>query len=144
MRFAVDFEDEAVPLPAGTRTELLPTGDGAVSVFSDGRKVRGPNAATVKWAAPKGETEKRLVVDGADGGNLSGLKFSYAPKTGLFKGSFKVYVLETTGEKTKLRKLAAKVNGFVLSGIGYGTAEVKKAGVYPAGVLSESEEVGAE
>ena len=136
-RFAVDFEAGSAPLPAGTFVDLLPTGDGAVPVLSEGGRWRVAKAATVKWAAPKGETDKRLVVDGD--GNLSALKISYSPKSGTFKGSFKVYALETSGAKAKLKKLAAKVNGFVASGTGYGTAEVKKVGDYPVSVCQDAD-----
>lgn len=48
--------------------------------------------------------------------NLSGLKLSYTSKTGVFKGSFKVYAV--TGAD-KLKKYTFKVNGVVTGGIGY-------------------------
>ena len=134
--FDVKFEDGTGPLPAGTLANLLPTGDGAVSIWSDGGRWSAPKAATVKWAKPKGESEKKLVVNGDE--NLSALKISYSQKTGTFRGSFKIYALETAGAKTKLKKHVAKVNGIVASGVGYGEAEVKKVGVYPLEVNSAS------
>jgi len=130
--FAVDFESGTVPLPTGTFVELLPTGNNAVPFLSDGRKWLVARAATVKWTAPKGETDKRLFVVGD--GNLPALKVSYSPKAGTFRGAFKVYALETSGDKAKLKKHSAKVNGFVVSGIGYGSANIKKYGVYPVSV----------
>ena len=135
--FDVDFKGGMDLLPTGTLADLLPTGDGAVPVLSEGGKWRTAKAATVKWAAPKGEADKRLIVVGGEDGNLSALRIAYSPKAGTFSGSFKVYALEATGEKTKLRKHSAKVNGFVTSGIGYGTADVKKLGVYSASVRPE-------
>ena len=48
--------------------------------------------------------------------NLSGLKLSYAPKTGVFRGSFKVFALTNKG---KPKKYPFKVNGLVVDGIGY-------------------------
>lgn len=136
--FAVDFESGTVPLPTGTFVELLPTGGSVVPVLSDAGRWRVAKAAIVKWTAPKGEADKRLVVAGD--GNLSALKISYSSKAGTFKGAFKVYALETLGNKAKLKKYSAKVNGFVVSGIGYGSAYIKKYGVYPVSVHPESTE----
>ena len=48
---------------------------------------------------------------------------------GIFKGSFKVYALEGSGKKTKLKTYTVNVNGFVLDGVGYGTATCKKPAV---------------
>ena len=97
-------------------------------------------AASVKWAKPKKGAEvseyydaaagKDLVIDTTKGKtNLSGLKLTYTPKTGIFKGSFKVYALEGSGKKTKLKTYTVNVNGFVLDGVGYGTATCKKPAV---------------
>ena len=95
----------------------------------------------MKWAKPKkgaalpdiyyDETSgKGLIIDTSKGKtNLSGLKLTYTPKKGTFKGSFKVYALEGTGKKTKLKKYTVNVNGFVLDNIGYGKATCKKPAV---------------
>ena len=70
---------------------------------------------------------KDLVVDSSKGKtNLSGLKLTYTPKTGVFKGSFKVYALEGEGKKKKLKKYTVNVTGFVVDGVGYGAATCKK------------------
>ena len=67
--------------------------------------------------------EYALVVDTSKGKtNRSGLKLSYTPKTGLFKGSFKVYALESS----KLKKYTVNVTGVVVNGAGYGQATMKK------------------
>lgn len=58
------------------------------------------------------------------GENPCGLKLSYKMKDGTFRGSFKVYV-EVGG---KARATTVKVSGFLLDGIGYGTATVKGRG----------------
>ena len=62
--------------------------------------------------------------------NISGLKLSYAPKTGLFKGSFSLYAWNGSsiqeGTKPKLKKYAFKVCGVVVDGVGYGAATCKK------------------
>ena len=58
--------------------------------------------------------------------NLSGMKLSYTPKKGTFKGSFKVYALQGSGKGTKLKKYTVKVSGVVVDGVGYGLAVCKK------------------
>ena len=58
--------------------------------------------------------------------NLSGLKLTYTPKKGTFKGSFKVYALEGAGTATKLKKYTIKVSGLVVDGLGFGEATCKK------------------
>ena len=86
-------------------------------------------AASVKWAKPKGASEKELVVDTSKGKNLSGLKLTYTPKKGTFKGSFNVYALEGSGAATKLKKYKLNVNGVVVGGIGCGVATSKKPAI---------------
>ena len=120
-------------LPEGTLEGLLPDG---VPVIAAGGKWKFAKAASVKWAKPKkgaarperydAESGKGLVVDTSKGGNLSGMKLSYTPKKGTFKGSFKVYALEGAGKATKLKKYTVKVSGVVVDGVGYGTATCKK------------------
>ena len=61
--------------------------------------------------------------------NGSGLKLTYTSKNGTFKGSFMVYALEGSGKKTKLKKYTVNVTGFVVDGVGYGTATCKKPSV---------------
>jgi len=53
--------------------------------------------------------------------NISGLKLTYNPKTGLFKGSFTLYTWSIGGKKYK-----ASVTGLIINGLGYGEAVVKK------------------
>ena len=97
-------------------------------------------AASVKWAKPKkGAAQpeiydevsgKGLIVDATKGKtNRSGLRLTYTPKKGTFKGSFKVYALEGTGKATKLKKYTVNVSGVVVGGIGYGTATCKRPAV---------------
>ena len=102
-----------------------------------GGKWRFAKAAGVK-VAKDGTTDKPgirrvsevvLVDETADKTNLSGLKLNYTAKTGLFKGSFKAYSLETVNGKKKLVKHTVNVAGFVVNGMGSGEASCKK----PAG-----------
>ena len=113
--------------------DLLPNDEQATA---SGGKWSFSKAASVKWAKPKKiepwqgiydeESGKGLIVDTSKGTNLSGLKLTYTPKKGTFKGSFKVYALEGAGKSTKLKKYTIKVNGVVVDGVGYGAATSKK------------------
>ncbi len=102
-----------------------------------GGKWKFAKAATVKWAklkpgaAPFGglsdaASGKGLLVDTSKGANLSGMKLVYTPKKSTFKGSFKLYALEGSGAKTKLKKYTVKVSGVVVGGEGHGEAVCKK------------------
>jgi len=55
--------------------------------------------------------------------NKSAMKLGYTPKTGVFKGSFKVYAIQGG----KLKKLTVKVNGVVVDGEGRGRAVPPKS-----------------
>jgi len=80
-----------------------------------------------KWTLPKAGkiAMKKGVVDGSKAGdNPSGLKLTYKAKDGTFKGSFKVYV----ENKGKLKSTTVNVTGFLLNGIGFGTATIKNVG----------------
>ena len=68
------------------------------------------------------------VYDKRASDNPSGLKLTFTAKTGLFKGSFKVYAIDAKG---KIKSFSATVNGIVVDGIGYGTAMIKKIGSVP-------------
>ena len=65
------------------------------------------------------------------------MKLTYTPKTGLFKGSFKVYALEGFAGKKKLKKYSANVTGVVVGGKGYGQATIKKSSAVPWPVVVE-------
>jgi hypothetical protein len=112
---------------AGTvLTWLLP--DGETATVNNG-KWTFAKAASVKWAKPKKGAErpeifdeasgKGLIVDDAKGKtNLSGLKLTYTPKTGIFTGSFKIYAIQGG----KLKKITVKVTGVAVDGNGWGSA----------------------
>ncbi len=113
-------------LPQGTIEELLPDGE---PVIPKAGKWSFAKATGVKWAKPKKGAErpeifdeksgKGLIVDDAKGKtNLSGLKLTYTPKTGIFTGSFKIYAIQGG----KLKKITVKVAGVVVDGKGWGRA----------------------
>ena len=85
-----------------------------------------------KWKLPRPDTVKFVKGEGyevvKDNGNPSGLKLSYVSKTGLFKGSFKLFG-ETDAGKSKKRTVT--VSGAVVNGVGYGCACIKKVGGIP-------------
>ena len=116
---------------------LLPDNE---PVLLSGGKWKFAKAAGVKWAKIKPgvepfggfvdvESGKGLVVETYNGVNKSGMKLAYTPKKGTFKGSFKVYAIEGSGAKTKLKKHTVKVSGLVVDGLGYGEATCKKPSV---------------
>ena len=127
--FRMDGFDLAVP--GELQDGLLPFEE----VFSvTGKWWKFAKAATVKWAKDRVTKEYGLVVDDTKGKtNLSGLKLTYAAKTGQFKGSFKAYALQGGGSsgtarptKPKLVKYTVNVIGFVVDGVGYGEASCKR------------------
>ncbi len=111
----------ATALPAGTIEELLPDGE---PVIPKAGKWSFAKAAGVKYAKDKKTKVASLVVDTKKGKNLSGMKLTYVPKTGIFKGSFKIYAIQGG----KLKKFTAKVVGVVVDGKGWGSAAVPKGG----------------
>ena len=104
LRFALDTAALAALLPGTVATAQLPNG---VPVALNGLKL--------------------VVADGAKAGsegNPSRLKLSLVAKTGLLKGSFKV--VSDVGGRSKTTSVT--VSGVLVGGIGYGSAQVKKAG----------------
>ena len=116
----------------GVLADLLPTNE--VATVTRGRWAFA-KAAGVKYAKPKAgqatvtpvdATGKGLIVDTSKNKtNLSGLKFTYTPKSGTFKGSFKVFALNGA----KLVKYTMNVSGVVVDGVGYGKATCKRPAV---------------
>ena len=122
---------DATNLPAGAVDALLPAGE---PVLAKGGKWAFNKASSVKLSKDK----TNLEWDTSNGKtNLSGLKLTYTPKTGLFKGSFKVYALEGFEGKKKLKKYSAKVTGVVVDEKGYGQATIKKPSAGPWPVVVE-------
>ncbi|MCR5413523.1 MAG: hypothetical protein K6F50_02185 [Kiritimatiellae bacterium] len=114
--FGVEVEDED-EVPGELLSEYLPDGE---PVYAKNGKWSFDRAASLRYV--HGE------IKGADDPkrpNLSGLKVTYTPKTGVFKGSFKVY--SVIGGK--LKKYTAKVNGVVVDGEGTGYATIKSLGI---------------
>lgn len=86
-------------------------------------------AALIKFAKAKGSKDKTKVLQGYDDPkkpNISGLRLTYTPKTGMFKGTFNVYALQGALGKEKLKKYIVSVSGIVVEGRGFGKATCKK------------------
>ena len=107
----------------GTVEALLPNGEPVLAVggrwaFNRAASVKlSKDKSRVEWDTSRGRT------------NLSGMKLTYTPKTGLFKGSFKVYVLEGVTVRKRLKKYTFNVTGVVVGGVGYGVATCKRPAV---------------
>ena len=111
--------DGAFSFVSGVREELLPYEE-PITV------VKG------KWTMPKGakvtyKNGQVTLAPAKKGGpieNPSALTLSYKEKDGTFKGSFKVYAIQSG----KLKKLSASVTGVLVDGVGYGSALINKVG----------------
>ena len=113
--FCVPTDDELWDkIPGDVHTEYLPDG---VPVTQKGTKWTLPKAGKITMKKGKIDESKK-------GDNPSGLKLTYKSKDGSFKGSFKVYA----ENKGKLKATTVNVTGFLLDGVGYGTATVKGKG----------------
>ena len=103
----------------GLLAEYLPNG---VKVMRTAKKWTLPKAGKLKYKKPNAA---KGIAGGltTTGENIAGLKLSYTAKTGVLKGSFKLWTLDT--EKGKLKSVSAKVTGVVINGVGYCEAMVK-------------------
>ena len=109
--------------------DLLP--DGVSIAVTGGKKLDAGKAASPKFAKDKATGVYSLVgLDDPKKPNLSGLQLTYAPKTGQFKGSFKLYAT-SSGDKPKLKKYTVNVTGFMVDGKGVGRAMMKKPAAGP-------------
>ena len=122
MAFKVEFE--SLPDVGEILEPALPTN--VTAYVSGGKKFDFGKAASPKYRKDRASGAYGLTgLDDPAKRNLSGLKLKYAPKTGIFKGSFKVYAT-TGGDKPKLKKYTVNVIGFAVDGAGVGWATLKK------------------
>ena len=134
------YVDEMPSLGAGwyVMDYLLPY-EVALTV-TGGKKLDAGKVPSVKLARFRedGETWYELsgIYDEAKP-NVSGLKISYTPNTGMFKGSFKVYAVNEEGATPKLKKFTVNVTGVVVDGVGFGQAVMKNPAGGPWSVVFE-------
>ena len=123
-------------VPGEVQYDLLPYEEAFEVV---GGKWKFAKAATVKWTKSRETGEFVRVVDvSRNKTNRSSLKINYAAKTGIFKGSFKAYVLEDARNgKKRLKKYSVNVAGFVLDGVGVGKATGRQSAGGPWPVTVE-------
>ena len=119
-------------LGVGTRTVVLDPGELYSLVPSAIAQTPGEIALNVtgKSAWNAGKAAKVVYRNGTvsvNGANVSGLKLSFVPKTGLFKGSFTVYSVS----RQKLLRHKFAVNGIVIDNTGYGNCFLKNKGSFP-------------
>ncbi len=99
-----------------------------------GRKFNFGNAASLRFVMDRESGEYVLAgMNDPAKPNLSALKITYNVKTGVFKGSFKIYAVNRTGARPKLKKFMVTLGGVVVDGKGSGQATLKRpaAGPWP-------------
>ncbi len=99
---------------------------GNVPFSTSGTKWSFPKAGKVSW--------KDGTFVNTNPANPCGVKLTYKSSAGSFSGKFMVYA--QTGEK-KVKKITAKVSGFVINGIGYGVATANGLPDMYVGVVAE-------
>lgn len=117
------YYDEDSELPKGTCEELLP--------FYEPIHLKAGRWSFAKAAMVKLSKDGTSVsVDQSKGrSNVSAMRLTYTPKTGIFKGSFRVYALiDVAGGKKRLKKYTVKVMGAVVDGEGCGVGSLKSYG----------------
>ena len=129
--FGEDFDVLSDALPGDV--ELAVTG---------GKKLDAGKAASIKYKKFREDGDSWYELVGLDDEakpNLSGLKLSYTPKTGVLKGSFKVYATNEEGKTPKIKKATASIVGFVVDfgdgRVGVGEAAVKRPSAGPWEVM---------
>ena len=120
--------------------DLLPKAE-PVSV-KNGKRLECRKVASVKYKKDKATGRYELTgLDDPKKQNKSGLKLAYAPKTGIFTGTFKIYATTAAttpeGRSPKLKGFTMHIIGFMIDGIGYGQAYSKKPAVGPWNVWAE-------
>ena len=128
----VDFGSGTGALPSGTLVELLPTGNTAEPIENVNGKWKFASGASVRYVVAKDKATYELQgISDPKKTNLSSMRLTYNARKGTFSGSFKVYALDTSGAKPRLRKHVARVTGIVVESLGYGKAEIRNVGTFP-------------
>lgn len=119
----------------GLQADLLPTEEAFAATAT---RWTFKKAALVKLVRNRTTGAYELDVNTTrDRTNLSGLKLTYAARTGLFKGSFKAYAVVESRGRPQLKKYTVRVSGFVANGKGYGQAVLTRPAAGPISVTIE-------
>ena len=97
------------------------SGTGIPVSILNGRKFSVPKSVPVKLKKNKDGTATLTGVDGS--ANKCALKLTYNVKTGLFRGSFKLYALNAA--QKRLKAYTVKVTGHMIQDCGYGSATLR-------------------
>ncbi len=126
-----DFENGLVVIK-----QTLPTN--VQFKVTGGKKLDAGKAALLKYQKIKVNGVDRYVLTGLDDAsrpNVSGIKLTYSPKTGVIKGFFAVYASDAAslapGVKPKLKKYKVAITGAVVNGVGIGQATMAKPAAGP-------------
>jgi hypothetical protein len=123
LSFTVSIDDMELP---ENYDFVVDVPSGAPVYVKNGTKLSCDKSASIKYKKVDGE----WVLTGADDENrpnVSGLKISYAAKTGVFKGTFTIYASNdgATEKKPTLKKYKASFSGLVIDGSGVGVVTIK-------------------
>ena len=133
--FRVDVGTSSPKFDSGFKLLKEAFRETVVLKVTGGKKLDAGKAAVLKYT--KNKTGGMYELQGLDDParlNVMGLKLSYKPKTGAFKGSFKLYATNEAailaGKSPKLKKYTVNVTGFFIAADGgpkrgIGTASVK-------------------
>ena len=134
-KYGASIDANTTATPAGTLQNLLPTATRPELFAANGGKWKFAKPAPIKYKKTKDKTTGTISyqLQGTDDSvktNLSAMKLTYAYKTGVFKGSFKIYSLVNS----KLKKHTVKITGFIVDNVGYGTAAINKKTAFPVSI----------
>ena len=105
-----------------------------------GRKWYCEKAARVAWGTASAQFAPGIICENCDEDNFysgwiplgytnyNGLKLSYNMNTGVFKGSFNLYMTEHRNGNDKGVKKKVNVSGVLADGVGYGIATLRSFG----------------
>lgn len=111
---------------------IIATLEEAPIYVSRGTKWSFDKVPTLKYVRYHEDGDVWYELDGLDDEdktNVSGLKLTYTSKTGVFKGSYYLYLsneeCQDYGSKPTLKKIKVTVSGIVVDGYGIGSASAK-------------------
>ena len=136
----VSTDDGTHPVRFETPEGCRETSDDGIRLTPDGEEVF---VAGKKWSVDKSvgtvkydAADGRVIVKVGKGktpANVSKLRLTFAEKTGVVKGSFKLYWLDKSSAKPKVKTESVAVTGITVDGQFHGNAVIRKKGLYAIG-----------